>query len=100
MDGHNILDTTWARNRMLTEFEYQGDVPSWGGLLTQTSHYIENYRRRDIRSIAFREYYDLTTDPYEIDNLLSDGNPANDPPVATLSAQMAEDRVCAGSNCP
>jgi len=100
MDGHNILDNTRARNRMLTEFEYQGDVPSWAGLLTQTSHYIENYRRGDVRSIAFREYYDLTSDPYEIDNLLSDGNPANDPSVASLSAQMAEDRVCAGSNCP
>ena len=69
-------------------------------LLTPTSHYIETFRRDDEYSIAFREYYDLVNDPYEIDNLLADGNPANDPNVAALSAQVAEDRVCAGTNCP
>jgi arylsulfatase A-like enzyme len=100
MDGHDILDNTWSRNRMLAEFDFQGDVPTWVSLLTPTSQYIETYRRDDRFSIAFREYYDLVNDPYQIDNLLADGNSANDPPVASLSAQIAEDRVCAGSNCP
>jgi arylsulfatase A-like enzyme len=100
MDGHDILDNTWSRNRMLAEFDFQGDVPTWVSLLTPTSQYIETFRRDDRFSIAFREYYDLVNDPYQLDNLLADGNSANDPPVPSLSAQIAEDRVCAGSNCP
>ena len=47
-----------------------------------------------------REYYDLIADPFELDNLLGDGNAANDPPTAALSAQLAADRDCAGSGCP
>jgi hypothetical protein len=50
--------------------------------------------------IAHREYYDLTTDPYELQNLLNDGIPGNDPPVASLSAQLAKDRECVGGACP
>jgi arylsulfatase A-like enzyme len=100
MDGHNILDTSWARDRMLTEFVFQGDVPTWISLITPTSQYIENYRRDDPNSPSFREYYDLANDPYELDNVLSDGNSGNDPPTASLAAQAAADRVCAGSNCP
>jgi arylsulfatase A-like enzyme len=101
MDGRNLLDNTWNRDRILTEFNFQGDVPTWASLLTRTSQYIETYRKdADLYSPTFREYYDLTNDPYELNNLLADGNPANDPPVPALQAQVAEDRTCAGSNCP
>jgi arylsulfatase A-like enzyme len=99
-DGRNLLDASWSRDRLLTEMAYQGNVPAWAALVTPTSHYIESYRPADPSSISFREYYDLTNDPYELDNLLSDANTANDPNVASLSAQLAEDRVCAGTNCP
>ena len=57
-------------------------------------------RQDDSQTITFREYYDLTADPWEMDNLLGDGNPANDPPTAALSAQLAADRNCVGSSCP
>ena len=54
-----------------------------------TSHYIEHYDLIDNQSIRFREYYDLTADPWEMNNLLGDGSAANDPNTAALSAQLA-----------
>jgi hypothetical protein len=33
-------------------------------------------------------------------NLYRDGNPANDPPFAPLSATLAADRGCSGAACP
>src|SRR5439155_2088280 len=47
-----------------------------------------------------REYYALYSDPYEMTNLLQDGNSANDPNVSALSAQLQRDRFCVGSECP
>ena len=54
----------------------------------------------DNQSIRFREYYDLTSDPWEMNNLLGDGNAANDPNTAALSAQIAADRACARRELP
>jgi arylsulfatase A-like enzyme len=101
LDGHDILDSQWQRSDAFTEYFYGGsNITSWASILTSTAHYIEYYRKDDPGSIIYREYYDLTSDPYELDNLLSDGNPANDPSTAALSAQIAEDRTCSGPSCP
>jgi arylsulfatase A-like enzyme len=100
MDGRNLLDPTWQRDRMLTEFSYQGDVPTWVSLVTAGSQYTEYFNRDDPNSIYDREYYDLGADPYELDNLLSDSSSANDPPTAALSAQIAQDRYCVATTCP
>ena len=102
MDGRDLLDNTWSRDRMLTEFNFQGDVPTWVSLLTHTSHYIENYRKdADLFSPTFREYYDLTNDPYELEQ------PARRRQLRRTirrsrrsRRRSADDRVCAGSNCP
>jgi arylsulfatase A-like enzyme len=99
MDGRSIVDPAQNRSRLLEEHASISGGPGWAALQTPTSHYIETYDP-DNQSIRFREYYDLTSDPYEMQNLLGDGNPSNDPNTAALSAQLAQDRACAGSNCP
>jgi arylsulfatase A-like enzyme len=105
MDGRSLLDPMQSRTRLLTEHEglrTEEDGPGygWAALRTPTSHYIEYYDAADQQRIIHREYYDLLADPFELENLLADGNAANDPPTAALSAQLAADRECAGSGCP
>jgi arylsulfatase A-like enzyme len=95
MDGRNLLDPLQNRTRLLTEHEHGG----WAALRTLTSLYIESYSGDD-RRITHREYYDLLSDPDELENLLADGNPSNDPATPALSAQLSADRDCAGADCP
>ena len=62
--------------------------------------YVEYYdTSRDRVTPMYREYYDMVNDPYQLENLLGDGTPANDPDVATLSAQLAALKDCVGSAC-
>jgi arylsulfatase A-like enzyme len=106
IDGRSLLES-WTRTRVLTEHwwdEYNAPAsPStWASTRTATYQYVENYL--DDGSI-FREYYNLVVDPWQLVNVLMDGNPGNDPNVAALSAQLAQDRTCVGtgavsSACP
>ena len=103
MDGRSLLDTSWRRDRMLTEyFSSRNHVaPECASLMTGSLHYVEYYAGDG--TLEFQEYYDLATDPWEKENLLSDRYAANDPApdgVAALSALLAEDRRCAGASCP
>jgi arylsulfatase A-like enzyme len=100
-DGMSLLDPSNQRNRTLTE-EGLGapGTPPWLSILTPTYHYIEYYQDGPGTPITFREYYDLTTDPLELNNLLGDDDPLNDPPTAALSAKLAADRACSGLTCP
>jgi arylsulfatase A-like enzyme len=99
LDGHSIF-TSYARTESLTEFHTgYHDYPSWASIRTPDWFYVEYYGSDD-RTITFREYYDLATDPYQLTNLLKDGNAANDPDVPTLSARLAEYRTCAGTTGP
>jgi arylsulfatase A-like enzyme len=102
MDGRSLLDPLQSRTRILTEFAgVQTDFePGWAALRTLTSHYIEHYDGADTQKIVHREYYDLFSDPFELDNLLGDASAANDPNTALLSAQLAADRECQGNSCP
>jgi arylsulfatase A-like enzyme len=100
MDGRSMLNPAQIRSRLLLEWFGGEGSNAWAALRTQTSHYIEQYEGVDGQSIRFREYYDLTNDPWEMDNLLGDGNPANDAGTAALAAQLAADRGCAGAGCP
>jgi hypothetical protein len=53
--------------------------------------------------VQWREYYDLTQDPWEIDNLLV-SDPGRVPDVASLSAELHRYTTCAGTTgaaaCP
>ena len=84
-----MLDPAQSRSRILLEWYASAGGLGWASLRTATSHYIEHYDLVDNQTIKFREYYDLTADPWEMDNLLGDGNAANDPHTAALSAQLA-----------
>ena len=97
MDGKSILGNQ-SRGRMLLEswvHAEAAEIPTWASTRTGKYQYIEYYASDG--SITFREYYDLAADPWQLNNLLADGNPGNDPDVAALSAQLARDRKCEGT---
>jgi arylsulfatase A-like enzyme len=126
MDGVSLLDPTNQRGRILGE--YWGDlngapdeeslnpfaaptaqagpkwrVPPWATLVSHNYQYTEYYDDEGTQP-TFRELYDLRNDPWELNNLYgSDGDPSNEPELsadaAVLSAQLAADRLCVGSNC-
>ena len=112
MDGRSLLGDD-ARDRLLVEYFQEPDsrggsrfeAPTWGSLRTADYQYIEYYD--DNGAVTFREYYDLNADPYQLDNVLGDDDPANDVDAVTLeflSQQLARDRSCSGTEgvqaCP
>jgi arylsulfatase A-like enzyme len=104
IDGRNLLGTSSHRRRLLTEHFPPGHHPSgnwdwWASTRTKTYKYTEYYEP-DGTTVKFREYYDLTTDPWELNNLLGDATTSNDPDVTALSQQLANDRACQGTSGP
>jgi arylsulfatase A-like enzyme len=108
IDGRTLLGASSLRRRLLTENSPNpnlSDSPQgiWASTRTDSYKYTEYYEADGV-TVAFREYYDLERDPFELHNLLGDGNSSNDPDVAALSAQLAHDRACEGTvgpnSCP
>jgi arylsulfatase A-like enzyme len=108
LDGRSLLDGT-TRDRLLLELtggNNQIDAPTWASTLTTGYQYIEYYD--DLSgAVTFREYYDLVNDPYQLENLLADPDPENDPPIdeqSALGLRLARDRRCEGTEglepCP
>ena len=98
MDGRSLLDD-WSRDRILLEMPAQvGTVPRWASLRTKTYQYTEYYGTTG--AIEFQEYYDLIADPYQMTNLLGDGNLTNDPLTLPLTIGLALDSRCRGQDCP
>jgi arylsulfatase A-like enzyme len=92
-------------------YQAHREIPTWASLRTTTYQYIEWYEADNTtlqtainRGYTGQEYYDLITDPWQVNNLLTDGNPANDPDVAELSNRLRALRTCAGTSgataCP
>ena len=106
LDGRSLLEA-WDRDHVYSENKYGGQgFPSWSTVRTHTEQYIEWYDE-DLETVSFREYYDLTVDPWQLTNLLADGDPSNDPPaerLTELALQIAGDRRCQGTEgagaCP
>jgi arylsulfatase A-like enzyme len=102
MDGRSLLDDAWVRDRILLEYygpDHNQTVPPWASTRTLDYQYIEYYD--DQGATTFREYYDLVNDPWQLENLLGDGDPANDPPAEPLlQQQLQTDRSCQGTDCP
>jgi arylsulfatase A-like enzyme len=103
MDGRSLLDSSWNRDRILTEYRNNDNIwtpPTWASLRMDEFQYTEYY---DDDERIFREYYDLNDDPWQLRNLLHDGDPSTGPnqtELASLSSQLAADRGCVGATCP
>lgn len=100
-DGRSLLDG-WERDRILLEYwqktgHHRSTVPDWAGLRTRRYSYTEYYEGE---RVVFREYYDVRSDPFALENLLGDGDPTNDPEVDSLSRRLGRDRRCSGQACP
>jgi arylsulfatase A-like enzyme len=102
-DGRSLL---LPGTRPYAFIEYFHDrlaaIPPWASVRTSAVHYTEYYED-DGTTVSFREYYDLAEDPYELENLLEDRDPTNDPPeeeLEQLSATIAHDRACIGTTGP
>ncbi|MGH2692818.1 MAG: sulfatase family protein [Actinomycetota bacterium] len=106
LDGRSLL-AAWDRDHVYSENKFGGQgFPSWSTVRTNSEQYIEWYDE-DLETVSFREYYDLTMDPWQLTNLLGDADTSNDPPahrLTELSLQIARDRRCQGTNgagaCP
>jgi arylsulfatase A-like enzyme len=103
MDGIPLIGSK-KRNRLLLEHIGAADN-TWASEVTSGDQYVEYYNADGVSPLLdggnpVREYYALYNDPYEMTNLLQDGNPSNDPNVSTLSEQLQRDRFCVGSECP
>jgi arylsulfatase A-like enzyme len=100
MDGRSLFHPLHRRS-ILNEYSFMPkyNVPTWASLRTDTYQYIENYNPAGTK-VRFREYYDLKRDPWQLHNLLADGNPSNDPNVKALSRRLHRERTCAGKSCP
>ncbi len=103
IDGHSLLAHV-ARPYELNEYWYDypanGKVPDWAQIHDMHFAYIETYSSTG--AVAFKEYYDLDADPGENRNLLRDADADNPSAarLATVAAQLAVARTCAGATCP
>jgi arylsulfatase A-like enzyme len=105
LDGKALLSpiglTNPKRSQLFLEYFYSPDfanIPAWRAVRTKTFQYIQTYNTSG--AISFREYYDLTKDPWQKENLLADGDLANDPPTKALATAIAADATCKGTSCP
>jgi arylsulfatase A-like enzyme len=106
MDGRSLLAPgTRKRTRVLIEHwrdQSAGAWPTWASLWTGRYQYVEYYGEDD-EAVAFRELYDLRSDPWQTRNLVRDRDPSSDPPAALLKRlrdRLAKDRRCSGRACP
>jgi hypothetical protein len=76
---------------------HRSTVPDWTALRTPDYSYVE-YTVEG--KVVFREYYDLANDPLELENLLGDADPTNDPDIGELKRRLEDARHCAGRTCP
>ena len=103
VDGHSLLDETWERDRLLLEYERFNGWPDWASTLTTDYQFTEYYKDSTSTAPVFTELYRLDEDPWELDNVLRDLDPENDPRpdvLLQMREQLAADRRCAGESCP
>ena len=102
-DGRNLFDEsrdTFFMEYFLDPEANGGRIGDWASLRTETYQYTEWYANDGSGVVTFREYYDMTNDPFQLENLYENGDPADDPDFTNLSAQLLSARVCVGDDCP
>ena len=96
LDGRSIISGA-IRDRILLEYWLDpGDssIPTWVSTRTNALQFVEYYDAGG--AVTFREYYDLSTDRWQLVNLLNDGNPVN-PDVSQLVTRVRSDATCSGT---
>jgi arylsulfatase A-like enzyme len=103
-DGRNIFDDDMHRNQVLLEQWHEPGhnrrawQPTWASLRARTWQYIEYYDASG--AVTFREYYNLTRDPWELRSTIAATQRQGSPRIAALHQQLAAARTCAGADCP
>jgi arylsulfatase A-like enzyme len=97
VDGRSLLGNH-ERTEILMEFAEESGVPTWASIYTKDYQFIQIYR--DDGKVTFREYYDLDADEWQLENLLHNGNPDDNPDTGPLIDALEAAQACAGANCP
>jgi arylsulfatase A-like enzyme len=98
LDGRSLLDV-WDRDHLLIEYWLDGndpEIPRWNSYRSREVQYVEWLKDG---AVTFREYYDLRADPWQLTNLLADGDPSN-PDVSAIQSTLLRDTTCVGAGCP
>jgi arylsulfatase A-like enzyme len=103
VDGRSLFEQGTRDKLLLEHWKKEGkdkesELPDWASILTPAYQYVEYYRPSGEKIAT--EFYDRTTDPWQLRNLLGDRGKANDPNASGLSAELADLRDCAGDSCP
>ena len=99
VDGRSLLSRRWERDWLLLEKLDPRDrhtFPTWRALVGRSEEYVETYSKT--RGVNFREFYDLRRDPWQLQNVLQDNDPGNDPGVNALHRTLLRLRDCAGKD--
>lgn len=100
LDGRSLLQPSSGREKILLEYWPSGKhpLPTWASSRSKDIQYIEYYDSNGV--VTYREYYDLATDPFQLENLLDNGDVLDDPEWLTLSTELRDMRDCSGESCP
>lgn len=97
-DGHSLILSEYRLDKQYTP-NVPAPIPTWAAMTDSHFKYIEDYS--DLQgsedAVKFHEYYDLDTDPDELQNLLGDSDPSNDPDVNALHDKLTALRACAST---
>jgi arylsulfatase A-like enzyme len=98
-DGRSLL-ASGERSELFLEHWQDADtsVPDWASVLSRRAQYIEYYDEDG--SVRLRGYYNLMTDPWQLNNLLGDGARGNDPDTREVERSLDGYRECVAASCP
>jgi arylsulfatase A-like enzyme len=101
LDGRSLLDAEWDHRRIHAEHWCNVNICRyWASTIRRRSQYIEYYTTASMKTLAFREFYRLDKDPWQLVNLLRDGKPGNVPNLKALHERVKMDLTCSGTECP
>lgn len=101
VDGRDFLDPSFEREYLLTEYFLDESnanfISDWSSIRNEAHVYNEYYGTAG--EVIFREYYDLRSDPWELENQLATNPEAVADEVARLAPRLERYRNCVGSRC-
>ena len=101
-DGVDIF-SGYDRSYVYTEYfrdpVNNSDIPGWKSIRNDSFIYTQYYAS-DETTVIFQEYYNLSNDPYQLVNLLADGNPNNNPAAGWAASHTGDLRQLRWLNLP